>query len=322
MTLPAHIVSNPFTVYKAKTDFSRSFSAPKTSIRRIMVTIGDLIDVPALRQWYKMPECRVIDCRFDLLDADKGYRDYLAGHIPGASHADMNTDLAGAVTPSSGRHPLPTIDAFRRCLEGWGIGNETHVIAYDYGNGALASRLWWMLKYWLGHDRVSVLDGGIAAWVGEGEALETEVPRYARAVFSAQPDYSPVATTAEVEAALLAGGHPGVLDARDAARYKGEVEPIDRVAGHIPGARNLPLSRNLTAEGRWRRPDELAATWQQALAQFGGHVPIVMCGSGVTACHLILAATVAGQPVPRLYVGSWSEWIRDPKRPIATGERA
>lgn len=280
----------------------------------------DLIGVAELRRQLFQPGCRVVDCRFDLFDPDKGRNDYLSGHIPGALYANMDKDLAGEITPMSGRHPLPASSTFQRKLAQWGIGNETLVVAYDSGNGALAARLWWMLKVWQGHRRAMVLDGGIAAWSQAGEALETEEPRYAPAEFSAVADEAQVATTDEIAEALDKGLPLHLLDARDAARYKGEIEPIDAVAGHVPGARNLPLGGNLTAEGRWRQPAELATIWRRALEGRAGTTPIVMCGSGVTACHLILAASVAGVPLPRLYVGSWSEWIRDPDRPIVTGE--
>jgi thiosulfate/3-mercaptopyruvate sulfurtransferase len=285
-----------------------------------MAQSDDLIDVATLGSLLSANACRVADCRSDLFDADKGERDFRSGHIPGAVHADMDRDLAGAITPASGRHPLPDPDIFRDWLESSGIGDETRVVAYDYGNGALAARLWWMLREWLGHPRVSVLDGGVAAWIAAGQRLETEAVIHPRASFTSLPDRSVVATTAEIAAALAAGRSQILLDARDPARFRGEHEPIDAVAGHVPGARNVPLGLSLKDDGSWREPPELTALWRGIVPEKGGERPIVMCGSGVTACHLIVSARVAGVTPPRLYVGSWSEWIRDPGRPVAVGE--
>jgi thiosulfate/3-mercaptopyruvate sulfurtransferase len=284
-----------------------------------MTMPGDLIDVHALKTLLETSECRVVDCRFDLFDAGKGRADYLAGHIPGAVHADMDTDLAREIGPETGRHPLPDVADFCRTLARWGIGNQTHVVACDHGNGSLAVRLWWMLK-WLGHDNVSVLNGGIAAWEAAGEPLERDVPEYARTVFDASADDSMIATTQEIADAVAAGRKINLIDARDAFRFRGEKEPIDSVAGRIPGARNLPLSRNLTTDGTFRSPAELAAVWADFQDSGADERAIVMCGSGVTACHLILSAALTGRELPKLYVGSWSEWIRDEKRPVATGD--
>jgi len=260
--------------------------------------------------------CRVVDCRFDLFDEERGYRDYLAGHVPGAVYANMDKDLAGEITARSGRHPLPPVEKFVDRLRSWGIDNETSVVAYDYGNGALAARLWWMLKFWLGHDNAAVLQGGIDAWKATGGAIETEPPVYAAGSFSATADMAAIATVDEIAAAIASGQQVNLADARDPARYRGESEPIDTAAGHIPGARNLPLGVSLDADGNWRQPAELAKIWQEFQAGGTGERPVVMCGSGVTACHLVLSAVLAGVEAPRLYVGSWSEWIRDPARPI------
>jgi thiosulfate/3-mercaptopyruvate sulfurtransferase len=287
-----------------------------------MTRTSDLIDIAELTRIIDSPACRVVDCRFDLFDKEKGYADYLAAHLPGAVYAHMDRDLAGPVTPESGRHPLPDPAEFRATLAAWGIGNDTHVVAYDDHNGAVAARLWWMLRYWMGHSQVSVLDGGIAAWVAAGGAVESEELVPVPAVFDGQPDDDVVATTEEIAADVAAGSDRLLLDARDPVRFRGDKEPIDTVAGHIPGAVNLPLGRSLGEGGRWRDDRALSALW----SEFGGGAasgrPVAMCGSGVTACHLILSATLAGAPVPRLYVGSWSEWIRDPDRPIGLGADA
>ena len=280
---------------------------------------GELISVSELQHLLESDSCRVVDCRFDLFDRDKGRQEYLAGHIPGAVYADMDRDLASEVKPDTGRHPLPEVGEFQSTLAKWGIGNRTRVVAYDSGNGSLAVRLWWMLR-WLGHERVSVLDGGLSAWTGAGLPTETREPDYPTAEFCPSPDASMIVTTEEIAQALADGSGLCLIDARDAARFRGDKEPIDSVAGRIPGARNLPFARNLDGDGKWRSPAELAALWKEVVSDEQGSDVTVMCGSGVTACHLILSAAQAGRAMPRLYVGSWSEWIRDENRPVARGD--
>ena len=277
----------------------------------------DLVDVATLATMVQEGRCRPVDCRFDLFDPAKGRREFEAGHIPGAVYADMDQDLAGPITPESGRHPLPDADQFRERLSSWGIGDDTCVVAYDDGNGSLASRLWWMLRDWLGHEQVAVLDGGITAWTEAGESLSSEPVAPTPASYTRRPNDGVIATTAEIAALVSSGDAMTLFDARDPARFRGEHEPIDPVAGHIPGARNMPLTLNLTKNGLWRKPTELAEVWREHLAGCGDERPIVMCGSGVTACHLVLAARRAGLPSPRVYVGSWSEWIRDAGRQVA-----
>jgi len=284
-----------------------------------MTNNGDLIGVPMFKSLLETTECRVVDCRFDLFDPGKGRRDYLGGHIPGAVHADMDKDLAGNITPDSGRHPLPDPAVFCQTLENWGISSDTHVVAYDYGNGSLAVRLWWMLR-WLGHDSVSVLDGGYGAWAAANESIEQDVPGHEAGTFNALPNENMIATTAEIAAAVSSNTNINLVDARDEARFRGEKEPIDTVAGRVPGARNMPLSRNLNSDGTWQSPAALGEIWDAFDDGRNSQEAIVMCGSGVTACHLILSAALAGRSLPRLYVGSWSEWIRDNKRPVATGD--
>lgn len=279
-----------------------------------MKTYRHLIDVDELKGM--LDACRVIDCRFDLLDPEKGRAEYLAGHIPGAVYADLDHDLAGPVTDSSGRHPLPDPEAFKATLEGFGIDADTQVVVYDHAGGAVAARLWWMLR-WVGHSRVAVLNGGFRAWVAAGEALETDVPRYAAAELAVLPDDSLVAESDEIAAALDEGRDPRLVDARDRQRFAGEKEPIDTVAGHIPGALNFPFSDNLGDDGTWKSPRELEQFWAAVLGSDSPGEFTVMCGSGVTACHLVLSAEIAGMGTPRVYIGSWSEWIRDPERPVA-----
>jgi thiosulfate/3-mercaptopyruvate sulfurtransferase len=278
-----------------------------------------LITVAQLRALVKEDDCRIVDCRFDLMQPQKGREVYLAGHIPGAVHADLDRHLAGPIIPQSGRHPLPDTGEFRDTIESWGIANDSQVVAYDAANGALAARLWWLLR-WMGHERVAVLDGGLQAWLAAGGQLQRREPTFAQTSFTASPDFSRVATTKEIMSTIAAGRDLNLVDARDVARYRGESEAIDPVAGHIPGAINLPLTRNLHADGRWKPASDLAENWRQALALHPALPVTAMCGSGVTACHLILSAKMAGMAEPRLYAGSWSEWIRDPGRPVAKGD--
>jgi thiosulfate/3-mercaptopyruvate sulfurtransferase len=287
-----------------------------------MTCFPDLIDVVDLKSMLPSGNCRVIDTRFDLFDAQKGPTDYLAGHIPGASFAHMDDDLASAISPTSGRHPLPEVGAFIDKLRAWGVSNDSKVVVYDYANSSLAVRLWWMLKFWLGHEQVAVLDGGIAAWSTQGGSLESGSADVDKGNFSATANTSVIATTEEISLAVDAGEGLHLIDARDAARFRGDVEPIDTVAGHVPGARNLPLGVNLAESGLWRSPEALRHTWLEFLAEGPDIAPVVMCGSGVTACHLVLSAHLAGLPAPRVYVGSWSEWIRDENRPVEVEEPA
>ncbi|MDH3440308.1 MAG: sulfurtransferase [Gammaproteobacteria bacterium] len=287
-----------------------------------MTSRTDLIDIESLQSLLSAGQCRLIDCRHDLFDRDKGYADYCAGHIPGAAFAHMDDDLASEISARSGRHPLPDADAFVASLRDWGINNDSFVVVYDAGNGSFASRLWWMLKFWFGHDQVAVLDGGISAWTAENGALETGIADIDPGTFSGSPNPAVVASTDEIATAVRSGHGLNLVDARDAGRFRGEVEPIDTVAGHVPGARNLPLSVSLDSDGRWREAAELERIWREFLADGPDVPPVVMCGSGVTACHLILSAHLAGLPAPRLYVGSWSEWIRDENRPVATENQA
>lgn len=282
-----------------------------------MTTYTKLVNVSQLMGLATSSGCRVVDCRFNLMQPEKGRQDYLGGHIPGAVFADLDRDLAGTVTADSGRHPLPAVDDFAECIRNWGITNSTQVVVYDGGNGALAARLWWMLR-WLGHEKVALLDGGLGAWLTAGGELESHEPDIAVAEFKPHPDQSLIATTEEISAGVAAGMEFSLLDARDAVRFAGQTEPIDPVAGHIPGAINLPLTENIDTDGLWRPAGDLKQMWQEVLAGKEKLPLTAMCGSGVTACHLVLSAQIAGLPEPKVYVGSWSEWIRDDSRPVAT----
>jgi len=286
------------------------------------MAFSTLIDAATLRGLAGKSDTVVIDCRFDLNDPEAGRRAYLAGHIPGARYADLNRDLSAPLSASSGRHPLPAPPVFAATLERLGIGNATQVIAYDDAGGAYAARAWWLLR-WLGHSSVAVLDGGIKAWSAAGGTLESgseAPPRDAPAGGRIVPraNAAAVIDTAEI-AAFLSDGANLLVDARAAERYAGSVEPIDTVAGHISGAVNHPFSANLAPDGRFLAASELRRLWDARLA--GRQVAHVaaMCGSGVTACHNLLSMEIAGLRGARLYAGSWSEWIKDPNRPIARG---
>jgi thiosulfate/3-mercaptopyruvate sulfurtransferase len=270
----------------------------------------------------------VLDCRFDLARPDWGASAYAAGHIPGALYAHLDRDLSGPITPDSGRHPLPSVEKLAATFSRWGIEGRTQVVAYDQGNGAYASRLWWLLR-WLGHANVAVLNGGFAAWQQSGlptgsvaatrnRAVSEGVP--AGDVFTPRPESVPMVSTAEVERLVadgaLTAGRSVLVDARAADRFAGENETIDPVAGHIPGARNHGFLQNVDARGRFLPVDELRERWRTTLGDAGAAQVIAMCGSGVTACHNLLALEVAGLPGARLYAGSWSEWIRDRTRPV------
>jgi thiosulfate/3-mercaptopyruvate sulfurtransferase len=274
-----------------------------------------LISATALADLISRPGVLVLDCRFDLADASRGRADYLAGHIPGAVYAHLDEQLSAPRTPSTGRHPLPSPAAFARTLGDWGWTPDTLVIAYDNGNGSMASRLWWMLRA-RGHTRVQVLDGGLTAWRAAGLPVETAAP-------SIQPtrvEAAPFKGTMDSEAvqASLARGEITLIDARAADRFAGQNETLDPVAGRVPGSVNHPFSRNLGADGRFLDAAVLRDRWQPILADAGGKPLVAMCGSGVSACHNLLALDLIGR-TGQLYAGSYSEWITNPARPVATG---
>lgn len=276
-----------------------------------------LISVHELASRMGADRLRIIDCRFDLLDPDAGYESYLAGHIPGASYANLDTDLAAPVKATTGRHPLPDASVLASTFRRLGVNRDTAVVVYDSAGGATAARAWWLLR-WLGHDDVRLLDGGLPAWQAAQQPLQEGEVEVNPGDFDAAPQNGCVLTTEEVEAELESG-ELLLVDARDATRFRGDVEPIDAVAGHIPGTRNLPFTTALNEDGTFRPEAALEALWQRILGDSRDVGWSAMCGSGVTACHLAISASLAGYREPRLYVGSWSEWIRDSGRPVATG---
>lgn len=277
-----------------------------------------LIEVDEVRARSVAEGWVVLDCRFDLNNPDAGRQAFRDGHIPGARFADLNRDLSAPLTAQSGRHPLPDPTDFAALVGSWGIGNDTQTIVYDDGNAAFAARAWWMLR-WIGARRVAVLNGGIAAWRAAGGPLhtgegDTATPR--RFDLGVHADWV-VATGQVIEA--LRGTDALLVDARAAARFSGAVEPIDPVAGHVPGARNFPFADNVQADGRLAEPAVLRQRWLEFLGGTSPAAVIAMCGSGVTACHHLLTLEAAGLPGARVYAGSWSQWIRDPARPVARG---
>jgi thiosulfate/3-mercaptopyruvate sulfurtransferase len=259
----------------------------------------------------------VVDCRHDLSRPDWGREQFAAAHIPGAVFAHLDHDLSGPVTAHSGRHPLPDPSRLADFLGAAGVDANTQVVAYDQDKAMIAARLWWLLR-WLGHTRVSVLNGGLAAWQAAGLPMQSTVPPRRARRFIARPELVEALTTAEVERDLDAG-RILLLDARAADRFAGRNETIDPIAGHVPGARNQPFALNLGVDGRLRPAAELGVLWEAVLGDTPATQVVAMCGSGVTACHNLLAMEVAGLPGARLYAGSYSEWIRDPAREVATG---
>jgi thiosulfate/3-mercaptopyruvate sulfurtransferase len=277
-----------------------------------------LIVAEILEKHLHDPGWVLVDCRFDLGDRDAGRRAYEAGHIPGSVYLDLDRDLAGPVGPDTGRHPLPDAGRLAARLGELGIGNDCTVVVYDDANGAIAARAWWIVR-WLGHDSVRLLDGGFARWRSLGLPLESRSTRRAPRAFQVAPRPERVISTDEVAAMLGTAAELNLLDARDRERFRGNREPIDPVAGHIPGTRNLPFADFVNADGTWRSLGERKQRLLEALDGDPGADWCVMCGSGVTACHLAITGVEAGLREPRLYVGSWSEWIRDERRPVATG---
>ena len=260
----------------------------------------------------------IVDCRFNLLEPDAGRLAYQDAHIPGAVYAHLDDDLAAPLTESSGRHPLPDVESLAGFFGASGIDATTQVVVYDDASGAIAARAWWLLR-WLGHHRVAILDGGFAHWQQLDLPTEPGTTEATAREFVADPRAELVIDIAEALAAVNGTTDLQLVDARDAARFRGEREPIDAVAGHIPGAINFPCAINTGDDGTWKTQSELRALWSDTLTDAVTAPVGVMCGSGVTACHLVLSRVLAGLPEPRVYIGSWSEWIRDPSRPVATG---
>jgi thiosulfate/3-mercaptopyruvate sulfurtransferase len=271
-------------------------------LRRLMTHAADIL---------------VLDCEFDLGDPDQGRATYLASHLPGARHVDLERDLSAPVTGSNGRHPLPARTGFAATMRRLGLKHGQQVVAYDGSGGIYAARLWWMLR-WLGHAPVAVLEGGRQAWIDAGLPLqEGEPPSAHEGDFTGAEPLVGMPVTADEVLANIGTGELQVIDARDAARFGGAPHPLDTVSGHIPGASNRFYRDNLDAHGRLRPAEELAEGFTAALAGKPADRAVLQCGSGVTACHNALAMEIAGLKGARLYPGSWSEWTSDPARPVA-----
>lgn len=278
-----------------------------------------LVEPEILKAHLDDPDWVIVDCRFSLADTEAGRRAYRKGHVPGAWYAHLDEDLSGPAGATGGRHPLPDPNRFAHTLGRWGIHENTQVVAYDDVGGGMAARLWWLLR-WLGHSSVAVLNGGLPAWQQSGLPLATEIADPRSGTYPvrwldalAWVDNVYVLANLERQDSLL-------IDARAAPRYRGEVEPNDPVAGHVPRAINLPWEANLDEQRRFRPAEVLKERFAAALGERPPARAVHMCGSGVTACHNLLAMEVAGLPGSRLYAGSWSEWVCDPARPVATGE--
>ena len=278
------------------------------------MTFGPLVSCEELAQHLTDADWLVLDCRHEIADPQKGVRAYSEGHIPGAFHAHVDRDLSGPVGDGhKGRHPLPLPGAFPRFLGDRGVGPATKIVVYDDVAGQWASRAWWLARHH-GHANVALLDGGLTRWKALKSPLRAghEKPRKST-TFAGSPGKMPT-----TDAGAIAAGGITLLDARAPERYRGEVEPVDKRAGHIPGARSAPLAGNVGADMRFLPPAELRKRFE-AVAPAGGPVACY-CGSGVTSTQIILAMEIAGLPTPALYPGSWSEWSwPDAKRPIATG---
>jgi thiosulfate/3-mercaptopyruvate sulfurtransferase len=276
-----------------------------------------LVSTDDLWRHHADAEWAILDCRFDLSDGAAGGRAYLQGHIPHALYCSLDRDLSGPRSGQNGRHPLPDVHAMAGTLGGWGVDSRTQVVAYDQDSGLYASRLWWLLRY-LGHDRTAVLDGGFAKWTREGRPVVTDVEPRAPRTFSPAVRSDRQMTLEEVER-LVAEASPArlLVDARAPERFHGTHEPIDRVAGHIPGAINHFFKDNLSADGTFLDPAALRARWTALLGSTPAEHVVSYCGSGVTACHNLLALEHAGLHGARLYPGSWSEWSSDAGRPVA-----
>jgi len=278
-----------------------------------------LVDAATVAQHVTDPRWVVLDCRHDLMNPAFGRDAFAAGHIPGAQFAGIDDDLSGPKNANDasfrGRHPLPDRAALVATLRRFGIGDDTQVVAYDAHGGMYAARLWWLLR-WIGHEAVAVLDGGLPAWQAAGFELSTDVAPRTAGTISDRPALTRTVTVDEVVANLTSGVNV-VVDARAPDRFRGENETIDPVGGHIPGAKNRFFKDNLNADGTFKPAEEL---WSAFAPLFDVPATAIMqCGSGVTACHNLLAMEVAGLPGAALYPGSWSEWCADPKRPVATG---
>jgi thiosulfate/3-mercaptopyruvate sulfurtransferase len=275
---------------------------------------SDRIEPSGLAPHLNDPDWAVFDCRSYLAEPERGKSEYLGEHVPGALYVHLDRDLSGPLTGRNGRHPLPSIEHMTERFSSWGIDRNVQVVAYDTTQGQMAARLWWMLRY-VGHDAVAVLDGGFQAWKAEGRQFASGWESRPERTFTASVRESMRVDVdgVDLEKHLL-------IDARSPERFRGDVEPLDPVKGHIPGARNHPTAANLGADGRFLSKQELRKRFDSLMGESPASSIVSYCGSGVTACHNLLAMEIAGVHGARLYPGSWSEWCADESRPIAAGD--
>ena len=274
-----------------------------------------LIEAGTVYKHLAGPDWTFVDCQYDLADKNAGYRSYLAGHIPGAVYASLHKDLSGQPDTDCGRHPVPSRGALETTFSTMGISNHKQVVAYDNSGGTFAARLWWLLNY-AGHTRVAVLDGGLNAWKQAGYNLKNNEEYAVMGSFKAVLNGAALVKLNEVATV------PRLIDSREPDRYAGKTEPIDSVAGHIPGAINHFWKNNLDGQGKFLAPERLGQALREVYSGTRAEDVVFYCGSGVSACHNLLAAVHAGYPLPGLYAGSWSEWCSDPSRPVAVGIEA
>ena len=282
-------------------------------VRVITQVFTTLIDKETLANHLDAPHWVIVDCSYDLTDKNAGRDSYLASHIKGAVFADVLGDLSGPPVTDNGRHPLPAEAALNKLFSRLGINHDSQVIVYDNACACFAGRLWWMLRY-MGHEAVAVLDGGWQSWEKAGLPTATEEERNANTHFQGTPRKDWLVTVDSVSASGL------LIDSRDPERYRGECEPLDRAAGHIPGAINRCWKNNLDGSGFFKDTDQLRKEFESNFGVTDAGKAVFYCGSGVTACHNLLAVAHAGFDAPRLYAGSWSDWCSDPGRPVAIGE--
>ncbi|MBM3105001.1 MULTISPECIES: sulfurtransferase [Pseudomonas] len=282
--------------------------------------LAQLITAQQLAERLEAPELVILDCRFALEDIDYGQRSYAEGHIAGAHFADLERDLSGPIIKGvTGRHPLPSPERLVERLQDWGIDSDSEVVLYDDGPGAFAARAWWLLA-WLGkRSGVSILDGGLKAWHAAGLPLSLDAPVKREGSFKGEPDPAMLLDATQL-AQRLGQADLTLIDARGLPRFRGEVEPIDPVAGHIPGAQCAAFTDNLGPDGRFLAAEQLKKRFAEKLGKRAPEQLVAYCGSGVTACHNLFALSLAGYPLGKLYAGSWSEWITDTQRPVATGD--
>lgn len=279
------------------------------------MTYSTLISAATLAENIDNPNWIVFDCRFSLADGEAGPKSYRQGHISGARYAHLNNDLSSAVKSYTGRHPLPNFSALAQQFGAWGVSNRSQVVVYDDAGGAFAGRMWWLLRA-MGHHQVAVLDGGIGLWRKLGLPVTTTLPNVRPSSFRCYLDSRQWLSAEQVENALATRSIV-LLDARTPERFQGRQEPIDPVAGHIPKAVNRPFQNNLDREGKFLAADQLKHEFQSLIGKHAPDRVVHMCGSGVTACHNLLAMEVAGLSGSKLYAGSWSEWIVNPNRAVA-----